>query len=201
MCPTLASTTYPEPRYPAILFAFVGDSTITSGLPPGTAVFRRAGTFGPPSVASVLSLPVWLVFVGTVLLSVVRGAAAGRAAVRGLPVDRGRDVAGRGSTRVPPTPAGAAAENAPSAGHGKPRPRIGAEDDPRWARRHPDQRRPRPGVPGLTPSAKFRPPPPPSRRGSDGRGRSTPSAPRTGRPGVRWSRRRPPTSCVPRTRW
>jgi hypothetical protein len=40
-------------------------------LPPGTAVLRRAGAFGPPAVASVLSLPVWLVFVGTVLLSVV----------------------------------------------------------------------------------------------------------------------------------
>ena len=53
------------------MFAFVGDSTMTSGLPPGTAVFRRAGAFGPPAVASVLSLPVWLVFVGTVLLSVV----------------------------------------------------------------------------------------------------------------------------------
>ena len=53
------------------MFAFVGDSTMTSGLPPDAAVFRRAGTFVPPAVASVLSLPVWLVFVGTVLLSVV----------------------------------------------------------------------------------------------------------------------------------
>ena len=44
---------------------------MTSGLPVGTAVLRRAGAFGPPAVASVLSLPVWLVFVGTVLLSVV----------------------------------------------------------------------------------------------------------------------------------
>jgi hypothetical protein len=44
---------------------------MTSGLPPGTAVLRRAGAFGPPAVASVLSLPVWLVFVGTVLLSLV----------------------------------------------------------------------------------------------------------------------------------
>jgi hypothetical protein len=75
MCPTLASTTYPEPRYPAILFAFVGDSTMTSGLPPAAALPRRAGTLVPPSVAAVLSLPVSLVFVGTVLLSVVLGTA------------------------------------------------------------------------------------------------------------------------------
>src|SRR5215218_8870722 len=44
---------------------------MTSGLPPGAAVRLRAGAFGRPAVASVLSLPVWLVFVGTVLLSVV----------------------------------------------------------------------------------------------------------------------------------
>jgi hypothetical protein len=44
---------------------------MTSGLPPDAAVRLRAGAFGPPAVASVLSLPVWLVFVGTVLLSVV----------------------------------------------------------------------------------------------------------------------------------
>jgi hypothetical protein len=45
---------------------------MTSGLPPEAAVRLRAGAFVPPAVASVLSLPVWLVFVGTVLLSVVR---------------------------------------------------------------------------------------------------------------------------------
>jgi hypothetical protein len=48
---------------------------MTSGLPPATAVDLRAGTFAAASVAGVLSLPVWLVFVGTVLLSVVRGGA------------------------------------------------------------------------------------------------------------------------------
>jgi hypothetical protein len=70
------------------LLAFVGDSTMTSGRPPGAAVRRRAGALGPPSVAAVLSLPVWLVFVGTVLLSVVlrwrplRAVAVGRSSVR-----------------------------------------------------------------------------------------------------------------------
>jgi hypothetical protein len=44
---------------------------MTSGLPPDAADLRRAGAFVPPAVASVISLPVWLVFVGTVLLSVV----------------------------------------------------------------------------------------------------------------------------------
>jgi hypothetical protein len=53
------------------LVAFVGDSTMTSGLPPGAAVLPRAGALVPPAVASVCSLPVALVFVGTVLLSVV----------------------------------------------------------------------------------------------------------------------------------
>jgi hypothetical protein len=43
---------------------------MTSGLPPDAAVRRRAGALVPPA-AAVLSLPVWLVFVGTVLLSVV----------------------------------------------------------------------------------------------------------------------------------
>src|SRR3954471_15572677 len=44
---------------------------MTSGLPPDAAVRLRAGALGPPAVASVLSLPVLLVFVGTVLLSLV----------------------------------------------------------------------------------------------------------------------------------
>jgi hypothetical protein len=44
---------------------------MTSGLPPDAGVRLRAGTFVPPAVAAVLSLPVWLVFVGTVLLSMV----------------------------------------------------------------------------------------------------------------------------------
>ena len=46
---------------------------MTRGLPPDAAVFRPAGTFVPAAVVSALSLPVWLVFVGTVLLSVVLG--------------------------------------------------------------------------------------------------------------------------------
>src|SRR3954452_22368927 len=48
---------------------------MTSGLPLAAALPRRAGTLVPPSVAAVLSLPVSLVFVGTVLLSVVLGTA------------------------------------------------------------------------------------------------------------------------------
>src|SRR3954463_5481585 len=55
---------------------------MTSGLlpdaaappPPGgggaAAARRRAGVVVPPAVTPVISLPVWLVFVGTVLLSV-----------------------------------------------------------------------------------------------------------------------------------
>src|SRR4051794_41904506 len=57
---------------------------MTSGLPPEAAVRRRAGAFVPPAVASVLSLPVWLVFVRTVLLSVVLWWCRVRAR-RGLP--------------------------------------------------------------------------------------------------------------------
>jgi hypothetical protein len=44
---------------------------MTSGRPPDAPVPRRAGLFVPPAVDSALSLPFWLVFVGTVLLSVV----------------------------------------------------------------------------------------------------------------------------------
>src|SRR5690242_5168790 len=97
---------------------------MTSGLPPAAAR-RRAGACGPPAVASVLSLPVWLVFVGTVLLSVVRGGA-------------GAWIAVAWNERV---------ANRPSAGHGKPRHRHGAEGDAPWARRHRAQRPPDHGVP------------------------------------------------------
>jgi hypothetical protein len=44
---------------------------MTSGLPPDAPGLRRAGVFVPPAVASALSLPGFVVFVGTVLLSVV----------------------------------------------------------------------------------------------------------------------------------
>ena len=97
----------------------------------------------PPAVASVLSLPVWLVFVGTVLLSVVLRWCRVSRAVRRRPV---AGAAGRG-------PAGlarrrrASPRNAPSAGHGKPRPGTSAGGDPPWACRHPDQRRPAVAVP------------------------------------------------------
>src|SRR5688572_32598871 len=86
---------------------------MTSGLPPEAAVFGRAGDLVPPAVASVDSLPVALVFVGTVLLSVVlRWCCCGPARrCAGLwgPVR----VDGTGARPRPPAPAGAAAENAP----------------------------------------------------------------------------------------
>jgi hypothetical protein len=76
-------------------------------LPPEAAVRRRAGAFVPPAVASVLSLPVWLVFVGTVLLSVVLWWCRVRAR-RGLPgTVPGSSAPDRATPR---TPAGAAAE-------------------------------------------------------------------------------------------
>src|SRR5688572_19957357 len=90
---------------------------MTSGLPPDAAVFGRAGALVPPAVASVVSLPVALVFVGTVLLSVVlRWCCGGAVAVRrgaacwsSCPVRVDRT----GARPRPPAPAGAAAENAP----------------------------------------------------------------------------------------
>jgi hypothetical protein len=48
---------------------------MTNGRPPDAADRRRAGTLVPPAVSSGISLPVFVVFVGTVLLSVVRGLA------------------------------------------------------------------------------------------------------------------------------
>jgi hypothetical protein len=48
---------------------------MTSGLPLAAALPRRVGTFVAASAAAAVSLPVWLVFVGMVLLSVVRGGA------------------------------------------------------------------------------------------------------------------------------
>src|SRR5688572_5413080 len=79
---------------------------MTSGRPPDAAVLPRAGAFVPPAVAPVGSLPVTLVFVGTVLLSVVlRWCCVG-------PARRGRlRVGGPGPGR--PAPAGAAAEKSP----------------------------------------------------------------------------------------
>src|SRR3954453_4523688 len=81
---------------------------MTRGLPPGAAGRLRAGAFVPPAVASVFPLPVWLVFVGTVLLSVVLGGAGcgcgGRGTVPGPPPpDRA----------TPQTPAGVAAQTPP----------------------------------------------------------------------------------------
>src|SRR4051812_25613036 len=76
---------------------------MTSGLPPDAAVLRPAGTLVPEAV---VLLPVSLVFVGTVLLSVVRvvpGARAGGDRFRWRPC----------SDRAPPIPAGAAAETPP----------------------------------------------------------------------------------------
>src|SRR4051794_14158045 len=118
---------------------------MTRGLPPGAAVRLRAGAFVPPAVASVVPLPVWLVFVGTVLLSVVLGGARWcrvRAAGNGAGIatpDRGLPRLRRASPR-----------KRPSAGHGKPPSGQAARGDAPWACRHPDQRPPRPRVPSAT---------------------------------------------------
>src|SRR3954469_2224803 len=57
---------------------------MTSGLLPDAAARRRAGVVVPPAVTPVISLPVWLVFVGTVLLSVALRCCGIRRPVRGL---------------------------------------------------------------------------------------------------------------------
>src|SRR5688572_32884276 len=86
---------------------------MTSGLPPEAAVFGRAGDLVPPAVASVDSLPVALVFVGTVLLSVVLRWCCGGPARRCAGLWGPVRVDGTGARPRPPAPAGAAAENAP----------------------------------------------------------------------------------------
>jgi hypothetical protein len=115
---------------------------MTSGLPPDAAVFRRAGTFVPPAVESVLSLPVSLVFVGTVLLSVVLRwccVECCRCAVDRLSVSEvgrpGCDAGVRGTVdSIPDFPdAGGHVQRLtakrPSAGHGKPLPGEAAGRD------------------------------------------------------------------------
>src|SRR5688500_17863072 len=87
---------------------------MTSGLPPDAAVFGRAGDLVPPAVASVVSLPVALVFVGTVLLSVALRWCCGGPARRCVLVVGARCGShGTGARPRPSAPAGAAAENAP----------------------------------------------------------------------------------------
>src|SRR3954451_11265025 len=98
---------------------------MTSGLPPDAAVRLRAGAFGPPAVAAVLSLPVWLVFAGTVLLSLMlRWGRVDRSLWTsrrcGLP-DAVPGSRNRVRLLTPPTPAGAASD-APRRGTGSARP-------------------------------------------------------------------------------
>jgi hypothetical protein len=58
---------------------------MTSGLPPDTAERRRAGVLAPVAVPFADLLPFFVVLLGTVLLSVVRGVRASDAtAVRPL---------------------------------------------------------------------------------------------------------------------
>jgi hypothetical protein len=45
MWPTLDSTTYPEPRYPAMVLALEGDSTMTSLVPPLLLTFEAVPVF------------------------------------------------------------------------------------------------------------------------------------------------------------
>src|SRR5690349_4284678 len=103
---------------------------MTSGLPLAAALLRRAGTLVPASVAAAVSLPVWLVFVGTVLLSVVLGWCCLRA---------GRDRSATANEERP--------RIGPLARHGKPPGRQGAGGDPPWACRHRHQRLAPRGVP------------------------------------------------------
>src|SRR4029453_535943 len=93
---------------------------MTRGLPPDAAVLRRVGTFVPPAVASVLSLPVWLVFVGTVLLSGVLRRCRGRARAAG----NGARAVGPGGWSAP-TPAGGARAAPPPGTGGGGRPAVG----------------------------------------------------------------------------
>src|SRR3954451_24776280 len=169
---------------------------MTRGLPPGAAVRLRAGAFVPPAVASVVPLPVWLVFVGTVLLSVVLGGArwcrvraAGNGAGIATPIGDSPDSGGRRRA------------NAPSAGHGKAPDGQTAGGDAPWAGLHPDQRPPRPRVPSATDGLRDQvsranacPRPPPRwRPGRAGPRRSTPSGRGSGRPGWAVRRRSPPS--------
>src|SRR4051812_28112024 len=114
---------------------------MTSGLPPGAAEPRRAGAFVPPAVAPVLSLPVWLVFVGTVLLSMLRRCGLMRLPILGLLGTRCRRAAPDARSRR------ASPRHAPLAGHGKPLQGQGADGDPPLACRHGDQREWCRGVP------------------------------------------------------
>src|SRR5688572_2761986 len=132
---------------------------MTSGRPPDAAVFPRAGTLVPPAVASVVSLPVALVFVGTVLLSVVlRWCCVGTARcsvaagwMRAGALDTGAPETGHLAPAAPDR--WALPRKRPSAGHGKPLWRQGAGGDPPWAcRREPggnarDRSRRRTGTP------------------------------------------------------
>src|SRR6476469_1737404 len=93
---------------------------MTSGRPPDAADRRRAGTFVPPAVSSGVSLPVCVVFVGTVLLSVVRSCRARRVRPASY-VTPGRPR----KRRAPP-------RNAPLARHGKPPSRKGTGGDLPW---------------------------------------------------------------------
>ena len=134
---------------------------MTSGLPPGTAVLRRAGAFGPPAVASVLSLPVWLVFVGTVLLSVV---------LRWCRVGAGRRVGHRARPRIALRRATVSHrhDKAPSATlRGRAVTRTNATRSSVF---------PRPGT-AVIPGLVDRSPPPRPRPVSGSRGRGSPSAP------------------------
>src|SRR3954447_27030476 len=101
---------------------------MTSGLLPDAATRRRAGVVVPPAVTPVLSLPVWLVFVGTVLLSVALRCCGIRRPVGVLVLGtrcHGASPDAR-SRRASP-------RSAPLAGHGKPLRLRGADRDPLWA--------------------------------------------------------------------
>src|SRR4051812_35821150 len=97
---------------------------MTSGLPPGVPERRRAGVLDPVAVPVADWLPFFVVLLGTVLLSVVRGCGGA-----GLPTLAD-------AIAVAPWRA--------TVGH---EPDEGLRADPSWACRHPQERCARPAVP------------------------------------------------------
>ena len=126
------------------MFAFVGDSTMTSGLPPDAASSAgRAPSCRRRSRRCSRFRSGWSSWARCSCRWCCGGAARGRRCALGCRSTGAGSSRDRGLALAPPTPAGRRRRprNAPSAGHGKPRLRKGARGDPPWACRHRDQRR------------------------------------------------------------
>src|SRR6266496_5222478 len=63
-CPTVALTSYPAPRYLPMVFAFVGDSTITSELPSPRPLPRGVPPFGLAAAPAAASAAAGLLRLG-----------------------------------------------------------------------------------------------------------------------------------------